>query len=71
MDHIDIPSMPAPMVLLWRPTHSNTLPMTGINSSLYTIFNIDIGGGHSTSCKTTYFIYRPKKSCVHNVEEKA
>ena len=50
MDHIAIPhihqyiyttSMPAPMVLLRRPTHSNTLPKTGINTSLYTIFNID------------------------------
>ena len=50
MDHIAIPhihqyistaSMPAPMVLLRRPTHSNTLPMTGINTFLYTIFNID------------------------------
>ena len=50
MDHIDIPhihqyiytvSMPAPMVLLRSPTNFNTLPMTGINSSLYTIFNIN------------------------------
>ena len=57
MDHIAIPhihqyistaSMPAPMVLLRRPTHSNTLPMTGINSFLYTIFNFDTisVGGH-------------------------
>ena len=50
MDHINIPhihqyiytaSMATPMVLLRRPTNSNTLPMTGINSSLYIIFNID------------------------------
>ena len=50
MDHIDIPhihqyistaSMPALMVLLRSPTNVNTSPMTGINSSLYTIFNID------------------------------
>ena len=50
MVHIDIPhihqyiytaSMATPMVLLRRPTHFNTLPMTGINSSLYTIFNIN------------------------------
>ena len=50
MDHIDIPqihqyistaNMPAPLVLLRSPSNSNTLPMTGINSSLYTIFNID------------------------------
>ena len=50
MDHIDIPhihqyistaSMPAPMVLLRSPTNVNTLSMTGINSSLYYIFNID------------------------------
>ena len=50
MDHIDIPhihqyistaSMPAPVVLLRNPTNVNTLSMIGINSSLYTTFNID------------------------------
>ena len=39
--YISTASMSAPMVLLRRPTHSNTLPMTGINSSLYSIFTID------------------------------